>query len=56
MGNLSGDRKVPLIGVVGRLPNGLNGLYMGFTKYLLSGVIPQWALTVVEWELETLTT
>ncbi len=34
-----GDRKSP--GVVGPLPNGLNGLYMGVTNYLLSGVILQ---------------
>ena len=31
----------PLTGVVGPLPNGLNGLYIGVTNYLLTGMILQ---------------
>ena len=32
-----GDRVRPLSGVVGPLPNGINGLYLGVTNYLLTG-------------------
>ena len=40
MVNHHGDRKSPKW-VVGPLPNGLNGLYMGVTNYLLTGMILQ---------------
>ncbi len=33
--------KSPKDGVVGPLPNGLNGLYMGITNYVLTGMILQ---------------
>ena len=39
--NNHGDRFRPLSRVVGPLPNGLNGLYMGVTNHLLSGTILQ---------------
>ncbi len=39
--NNHGNRKSPRPGVVGPLPNGLNGLYMRVTNHLLTGMILQ---------------
>ena len=39
MVNIHGDRKSPRPGVVGPLPNHLNGLSMEITNHLLTGMI-----------------